>query len=124
MPRANPPEPPRFGCVTMLILPSPRASTRAKSGWSRTACVPWSTTTTRSTRSIVSAEETSDCSSKTQSAGRLKVVMATVTRPTATRSDSTIHSAHSTVDSSCPPDTSNQYHPPSPKGARVRSKLR
>ena len=60
----------------------------------------------------------------TQKSGRLKVVMPMVTRPEAVRSVSKPQTASSKISSPSPASTSNQYQPPSMKGARVRSNWR
>ena len=105
-------------------LPCSDASAPAKPGSSETGLLPWSTTITSSRTECTSSSEPIWASSFAQKSGRFIVVMPIVTEPESARSAGT--SATQVASSITAPDgpatMSNQYQPPSPKGASGRSK--
>ncbi len=111
-------------CSMTRSLPRSDSSACAKPGSSVTFLVPCSTTITWSRTECTSSSEPIWASSLAQKSGRFIVVMPMVAVPEAARSAGTSATqvASSRVAPSAPAITSNQYHPPSPKGVSGRSK--
>ncbi len=115
-----------FPCSMTRSL-SPSASRAAgKCTSSDTFLVPCSATTTSSRTACTPASWPIWASSLAQKSGRFIVVIPMVTVPLSARSAGTsaTQEASSSTASSAPATMSNQYQPPSPKGASGRSKVK